>query len=353
MNYWLHRISHFAEVAHPLLEKGYLSIGWSDFSTSEFVEESCKENGWNYFDKTIKKAYDNFLPRSRYTLWRFIVEMKKGDWVVVPSWGTFSIYEIEDDRTLSTADLSNLVKIQDWSGNSIEIGKSNYLYNIGIKDDKGETPIVDLGFFKKVKPIKIGISRYEYADASLTSRMKIRQTNTNINDLKESIEKAFTANEKKKPLNIYSQILEKASKQILETIQSELTPDKFELLVKWYFERIGATNLRVPSKNERDKEGDADVVATFESIKTIIYTQVKFYRGETSSWAIEQINDYKTQKDRIDDGYSKIAWVVSSSENYSVEAREKAKEANIQLFDGITFAQMLLEAGFANLDGAI
>jgi len=61
------------------------------------------------------------------------------------------------------------------------------------------------------------------------------------------------------------------------------------------------------------------------------------------------------QKDRneIDDGYSKIAWVVSSSDRFSDEAQNMAKETNIQLFDGITFATMLLEAGIANLDGAI
>jgi predicted Mrr-cat superfamily restriction endonuclease len=352
MNYWLHRISHHAEVSYPLLEKGYLSIGWSDFSTPEFIAEVCSENGWLNFEKHFEEwGY----PRNRYNLWRFIVEMKKGDWVVVPSWGTFSVFEIEDDIVLSIPLLINLFAIKDWSGNTIEIGENGYLYNTGIKDDKNENLLIDLGFFRKVKPIAIGISRYEYADAALTSRMKIRQTNSDISDLKESVEKALTAFKKEKPLNIYSQIVEKASQQILDTIQSELTPDKFESLVKWYFERIGATNVYIPSKNENGKEGDADVVATFEFIKTIIYTQVKFYSGETSSWAIEQITDYKSQKDRdgIDDGYSKIAWVISSSDGFSDEARNKAKEANIQLFDGKTFATMLLEAGIANLNGAI
>jgi len=40
MSYWLHRISHHAEVSHPLLERGYLSIGWSDFSKPDFVEKA-------------------------------------------------------------------------------------------------------------------------------------------------------------------------------------------------------------------------------------------------------------------------------------------------------------------------
>lgn len=348
MNIWLHRISHCAEVSYPLLEKGYLSIGWSDFSTPEFIKQSCEENGGIYFDEFFQNK-----PRNRYALWRFLTEMEKGDWVVVPSCGSFSVYEIDDDKTLSVPEIINLIEIKDWSGNSVEIGENGYLYNTGVKDNREDSSIVDLGFFRRVKPVATEISRYEYADAALTARMKIRQTNVDISDLKESVEKALAAYKKEKPLNIYSQIIEKASQQILETIQTELTPDKFEYLVAWYFKRIGATNVDSPAKNERDKEGDADVVATFEPIKTIIYTQVKFYSGETSTWAIEQINDYKSQKDGINDGYSKIAWVISSSDYFSEEAQRKAKEVNIQLFNGIQFAIMLLEAGIANLNGVI
>ena len=351
MSIWLHRISHCAEVSYPLLEKGYLSTGWSDFSTLEFVEKSCGENGGSYFDETIEQEWGN-QPRSRYSLWYFLTGMEKGDWVVVPSSGTFSIFEIEDDKVLSNNELVQLVEIKDWSGNSVKMGEDDYLHNMA-ENSVNKKGVVDLGFFRKVKPIAIEISRYEYADAALTSRMKVRQTTADISDLQASVEKALAAFKKEKPLNIYSQIVEKASQQILDTLQSELTPDKFEYLVKWYFERIGATSVYIPAKNERGKEGDADVVATFETIKTIIYTQVKFYQGETSSWAIEQITNYKSQKDSIDDGYSKIAWVISSSDSFSEEARKLAKVANIQLFDGVTFATMLLEAGIANLNGAI
>lgn len=351
MSIWLHRISHCADVSYPLLEKRYLSTGWSDFSSPEFVEKSKSENGGSYFDETIEQEWDS-LPRSRYSLWYFLTGMKKGDWVIVPSSGAFSIFEIEDDKVLSNNELVQLVEIKDWSGNLVKMGEDDYLHNMAESSIDKEA-IVDLGFFRKVKPIAIEISRYEYADAALTSRMKVRQTTVDISDLQVSVEKALAAFKKEKPLNIYSQIIEKASQQILDTLQTELTPDKFEYLVKWYFERIGATSVYIPAKSERGKEGDADVVATFETIKTIIYTQVKFYQGETSSWAIEQITNYRSQKDSIDDGYSKIAWVISSSDSFSEEARKLAKVANIQLFDGVTFAIMLLEAGISNLNGAI
>jgi hypothetical protein len=182
MNIWLHSISHCAEVSYPLLEKGYLSIGWSDFSTPEFVRQSCEKNGGTYFDDTIQSGH---LPRNRYALWYFITEMEKGDWVIVPRDGSFSIVEIGDDKALSIPEIINIVKIKDWFGNSVEIGNNGYLYNTGIKDDKGDNSLIDIGFFKQVKPVATEISRYEYADAALTARMKIRQSTAKISDLRE------------------------------------------------------------------------------------------------------------------------------------------------------------------------
>ncbi|MDR2120208.1 MAG: restriction endonuclease [Tannerella sp.] len=345
---WLHRISHCAEVSYPLLDEGYLSIGWSDFSKPEFIKKSLGENGRNYFNKTIQNEWGN-LPRNRYSLWHFIAEMKTGDWVVVPKTGTFSIFEITDDNVLSVPELLQLTAVKDLSGNAIEMGKNGYLYK---KGGAANDP-VDLGFFRRIKPVATEIPRYDYADAALTARMKIRQASADISDLKGSVEKALATFKQEKLLNIYSRIVETASQQILDAIRSELTPDKFEQLVKWYFERIGATNVDIPVKNESGKEGDADVVAVFEPIKTIIYTRVKFHLGETSAWAIEQITNYKLQKEGTVDGYSKIAWVISSSDSFSEEARKSANTGNVQLFDGPAFATMLLEAGIANLNGAL
>ncbi|MFN8255690.1 MAG: restriction endonuclease [Bacteroidales bacterium] len=344
MNCWLHRISYHSEVAYPLLENGYLSIGFSDFSELDFINDICSENGWQKFEKYFDDTWGN-RPRTRTNLWRFVAEMDMGDWIVVPSWGTFSVYELTEEMAQPISEIV-FSEIKDWHGNKIIKKDDGLLYR-----DTGE--LIDLGFVRRVKPIKKEISRYEYADATLTSRMKIRSTNACITDLEESIEKAIVAFDKGQPLNIYSQIISKTRHQILDTIKTELTPDKFEILVKWYFQRIGASEVYIPSKNESGKEGDADVVAVFEQIKTIIYSQVKFHAGETSSWAIEQIKNYKEQKDTMDDGYSKISWVISSADNFSKESYDFAKEAKVQLIDGKQFTTMLLEAGIVNLDKAI
>ena len=65
-------------------------------------------------------------------------------------------------------------------------------------------------------------------------------------------------------LNGFHEILEKITPQVLKSLKSELNPDKFENLVKFYFEKNGATDVYIPAKNEKGKEGDADVVAIFE-----------------------------------------------------------------------------------------
>lgn len=350
MTIWLHRISYHSEISYPLLEKGYLSVGFSDFSDQEFIDSICTEGtGWNTFEEKFEQEWGS-KPRTRHNLWRFIRDMKKGNLVIVPSWGTFSVYEIVDDYAIIPSNC-NENEFNDWNDNHITIN-SDGLFTRKIEDKE---EIIDLGFLRKVKLIKKDIPRYEYADAALTSRMKIRQTNADISDLKESVEKAIQAFNESKPINLHSIILEKTKDIIIDNIRNELNPDKFEKLIQWYFQRIGASDVYIPTKNENDKEGDADVVAVFEPIKTIIYSQVKFHNNgdDTPSWAIEQIKSYKEHKEAMDDGYSKISWVVTSADSFTEEAYEYAKEAKVQLVDIKQLTQMLLDVGIVNLDKAI
>jgi len=94
MNYWLHRISHHAEVSYPLIERGILSVGWSELSSDKFFADCSDIDNFNGHLEEVGWG----LPRNRYSLWRFISEMDKDDYVLVPSWGTFSIYKIIDDQ---------------------------------------------------------------------------------------------------------------------------------------------------------------------------------------------------------------------------------------------------------------
>lgn len=348
MNYWLHRISYHAEVAYPLLEKGILTIGFSDFSEQSFIDDilsSASDEKWLKLEEHFWNNWGN-APKTRYNLWRFIEGFKNGDKILVPSWGVFSIYEITSDQPATIDDIG-IDKFFDWNNNEITI-KDGLLYR--------EQDLIDLGFFWQVKPIETQISRYEFADTALTARMKIRNTNAQITDIQESIEKAISAFKENKPINLHSQIIENLVPNILNILKTEITPGKLEYLVKWYFERIGATDVYIPAKNESNKDGDADVVATFEPLRTIIYAQVKHHDGETNSWAVHQIVDYKNKKENseyMDDEYSRITWVISTAESYSDECFKLAKAEKVQLINGTKFTQMLIEAGILNLDKAL
>lgn len=56
MNYWIHRISHIAELSYPLLNKGFLTIGFSDFTNDEIIEK-VKAGDWAYFNEQFREKW--------------------------------------------------------------------------------------------------------------------------------------------------------------------------------------------------------------------------------------------------------------------------------------------------------
>ncbi len=333
MNYWLHRISYIAELSYPLLDKGYLTIGFSDFTSNEMIDKALA-NDWDYFNGKFQEMWGT-VPRTRHNLWKFL-KFNKGDIVIVPSWGTFFVCEITDDRPL----LINNTYSEDlktWGDKKVTTNGVHLIAENG--------NAYDLGFARQIKVLYKNISREKFADAKLTSRMKIRQTNALINDLKKSIEKSIENYKANKPIHLHSIIIDKTASLVLDSIKNELNPDKFEKLVKTYFKTIGANEVTIPAKNERNKEGDADIVAVFENIKLIIYTQAKFQKEQISEWGTNQILDYKTNKESIADGYNKIAWVITTANTFNEAAEKIATENEIQLINGLNFSKMLLNAG--------
>lgn len=333
MNYWLHRISHIAELSYPLLDNGYLTIGFSDFTNEEMISKVLA-NDWDYFNAQFQEMWGN-IPRTRYNLWNFL-KFEKGDIVIVPSWGTFFVCEITDERPLLIGQTYS-EDLKSW-GNKNVLTNGDYLLNENSEE-------YDLGFARKVNVLYKNVSREKFADAPLTSRMKIRQTNAQINDLKDSIEKSIENYKANKPIHLHSIIIEKTASIVLEAVKKELNPNKFERLICTYFKTIGANEVTIPAKNESNKEGDADIVAVFENLKLIIYTQAKFQLGQINEWGTTQILDYKTNKESLDDGYNKVAWVITTADTFNSDAENIAKDNEIQLINGLEFAKMLLNAG--------
>lgn len=324
-NYFMHRISYFSEQSYPLLyDHNILSIGWGDLGYQDFVDD--KKN----FENNFVEVYSE-LSRNRFSLWNFIHEFKKGDWVIVPLWGgIFSVYKITGNKVLVKGDK----KIKDTG------------INMTYKEKKKDIP-VDLGFFWEVKPIEIDIPRYSYADSRLTSKMKFRQTNIWANDVEENILNAVKSFKDKKPINLYSDILEASRDSILKTIKGKLNPDKFEELIILYFKQCGASEVQTPLESE-NKEGDCDVQAIFENIKTIIQVQAKFHTGFTNEWSIDQIQKYTNKAN--DSDYTYASWVISTADNFTDEAKQKAVNNNVMLINGKDFVEMLLDAGISKLE---
>ena len=341
MTYYLHRISHHAELAHPLLERGILSVGWSDFATREFIRSHLTKR-WEDVPRAIEQQWGKI--RSRFGLQRFL-QMNVDDRVVVPSWGTFHVYDVVSDERLIAADL-DLRDLKTWDGHGVRMEKDQ-LYET--RDDQRRQ--IDLGFFRQVSQVAKDIPRSGYADNALIARLKVRQTNVEINDIRENVDEALARWDKKTPINMASLVIEGCADKVLELITEKLDPARLEKLIEWYFKRIGASSVDPPAKNESGKEGDADIVATFEPIKTIIYVQAKHHVGTTDAWAVEQIASYVENKELgREDGYTRIPWVISTALNFSPECRDKAKQNEVCLVNGRELATRMLQAGLIDLE---
>ena len=324
-NYYLHRISYYEniDIASPLLKNGnYLSIvGFENLYGDKLYDIVAKKDK-GAFKKHLK---ENKSKKSAPQLWRFL-NFKKDDLIIVPSPKKFSIYKIIGDKFVGNDDKELLETLEELKLNNLkENGK--YL----------------LGYFWKVEPVAVNISRSKYADALLTRRMHFRGTNINCNDIKNSIDSAI----EKKPINLFSDIVDKCGNDILKLIKEKLNPAKFEKLIELYFKQCGANDVYKPSKSDND-EGDCDVEALFEPIKTVIHVQAKFYDKVAGKLAIEQINDF-IEVINESDGYIHIGWVISTCDDFSNEAKKLASH-NILLINGETFAEMLIRSGIHTID---
>lgn len=345
--YWLHRISYHQEVSYPLLAKGYLTIGFSDFLKNEEFLAAMKQktdNRWALFEQENRLIWGEKLRKTRYNLWRFLCEFEIGDWILVPSWGTFSVYEVISEPMVAGSAILGGVK--DWNGNDVIAGGEGGRY---LKYIDGR--VIDLGFALKVKIVESGIPRIGYADNDLLYGMKYRMTNKEMSELGDKICTAIERFRNNNPIDIYTETVNLLSDKLKDVIMNKVSDDQFEKLIKFYFERIGADEVEIPSKQSGQGEADGDVIATFEDIKLKIYVQAKHHTGVTNCKGVNQVSKYVEQKEREtdDNEYSSIAWVITSADEFTDEAISIAENRSVRLINGIEFRKMLIDAGIANL----
>ena len=333
-----------------LLGKGVLVAGYSELATESFLEKvlSTQNEGerLDFVKASIAETYgkDVFKHKSPILL-RFLSGFKKGDLVLLPLWTEFGVYELVSDKPSIIGDLEGSLLMNKTSDEEEETDK------IQIRDGKLHTEdgVSWLGFYWKVKPIVEWKLKADYWSPTLKKRSdRTRPTTAGINDVKVEVEETVSAcKDPGKELIGRTSFLKKGRSDILEAIHSNLNPKNFEKIVEHYFKSIGATWVVMPPGNVREKEGDADVIASFDAIRTIIYVQVKHHQAgsETNEWAVEQIRQYRDDKEQGAEGRTAIAWVVSTAERFSDKAIEDARKEDVQLIDGPTFADMLFRAG--------
>ena len=304
-NYWLHRVSHEGGIG--ILEHEHkLTIGFGDAAASDDVRDALAKCDWAAFCKAYTSVYGGEIERTKGNLWRFVVDMKIGDLVVVPyPWG-FCICAIRSDAI------------------------------------RCNRPDKDLGWERSVEVLADDCTpRDAYADASLVSCMKFRGTNRIISDYAESVESALDRRINKNPFNLLNEV----GKQLLSTLRGNGTPEWFEQNVASFFEVLGAETHIFP-KNYSGKKGDCDIEATFPLLHQVISVQCKKHEGITGDWGVQQITKYAEGEGRErKEGWTYINWVISLADDYSDEAKAKAREKDVVLINGEDFCRMLLSAG--------
>ena len=343
---YLHRISHEGNIAYSLMNKNFLTLGWGKYAETDILEEARKDDKTTGFRAYTEKWGDG-NNRSRWNMWYF-GRIAKKDLIVVPLYGgLFSIYEAcEPAKSIIELEKEVPELAGAWSDNRI-VWKDHRIF------DETDGRVIDLGFYIKVKPIVQEVPR-KYITGQLSSRMKTRMCDADITDLMNEVRVAIEVGKNDGPISVYEQSVEILAENLKKQIINLLDDHKFEELIRWYLVKCGADYSRIPAKNEPGKKAgaDADIVAEFKNLKHMVYIQAKHHEGETSDWAVHQINEYFTQMVETDPDYSYAKWVISTCDNYSEDAVKTAKENNVRLINGVEFARMLLDIGLLRLDEA-
>ena len=337
----MHRISYEKDIKKMLLEKdGLLITGWSNISDDAFLHEIAGK-GRSEFDKIYEKHCKS-LPRNRFCLYMFLSEFQEGDYVVVPSTGTFSVYEIVSDKPFSQAHLTEFVNSEEGK-DAIEC-KDGKCYKKGTADE------LDLGFFWQVKPVETDISREQFAANNLQKRMKYQMTNINMTDLQAEIEEAIRLKRDNKPVVLRNEIVDATCNIVVDKLKSTINDAGFEKVVQWYLKRLGADTALIPSKNALSKaDGDVDVIGVFEDLGITVFVQAKQYDQFVDKGAIEQlVNAYESVYKGTYPGTA-VLWVVTTCDQFTQDAIDYASENYVECISGSEFAKKLLDAGLKNL----
>ncbi len=296
--------------------------GWSD--AKGLLEE---QDYWRFREIVKDAVYPNEdgYRKAGYgaaTMWRFIREMKSGDWVVVPHVG--GVFYVSQILGPAFCDLTK------------EAISTDSCYRRPVRWLNNKQPI----------PRKQARSR-------LISRMRTQQTSAYASDLIDEIANALELASAEKPINADLLFANNLRANLIEPVRHEIAEGhmderNFELLVQRLLLAMGATSARLVP---RLKDKGVDILAEFPLGpvgKVRLGVQVKYHRGQTGKEWVEQLWNGLKEEDVT------LGWLVTSADfapdvQRYLEEKVAASGLEISLVDGRQLAEIIVDYGLERL----
>ena len=293
------------------LENDTVAIGWAEargLNDSALTLDAIKARILDSYPQ-YKSPYA--LGQVAGIVWRFVREVREGDWIVAP-----------------TRTGLNIAKVT---------GPLLYDTNLVAADSAWRYP---------VKWIRRDVPR-DTASGALQARCSSRQTCVEATDLLPEIERLSRL--EGKPNLAVAILRSEARTAIGKVLDEHLTPADLEQLVLRLVERSGAL-VEQPPKNYSGKKGDVDVLATFAFPQYVIGYQVKKHTdaSTTDEYAVQQIVEaMESEHFDID-----IGCVVTTAQNFSPAAKTLAAASTVspvRLIARDDLIQWVLSVGISSL----
>jgi len=299
-----------------IFKSSQIVIGWSYTRNHLFDQGLDREE----FKQKLKELYHPHYEDNPYSLgqatgylWRFIREMKEGDWAIVPIPRAFYLGEITSDVL--------------------------YL------EDKVE---VDTAIRRNVKWLNDGqpIPR-DYCGSGLISRLKYQGTCVSATDLMDDIALALKSSNNGTKLSFKNQLNEDLKSKVTDFLVSKeayLDDRQFENLIRQLMLALGATTSEIPAKTRyKNSIADVDILANFVHLGLQIYVQVKKHKVESDEHAVNQIIE-AIKIDNPDNSIPIFGWVITSGK-FTEKAQTLANENGIRVINGEDLAEMIVTVG--------
>lgn len=269
--YWLHRITGGENgliLSVPLLrDHNLLSIGWSSLSKHETVND-IQKNGLDALVRAYKEKNAEWS-RNAFNLLYFIQKMNDGDVIVVPLGRLVSIYQLVGNKIYCNEDV-----------------RQEFLNETGIKRESDKllwgSKSVDLGFYRKVKPLAIDILRSDLPDG-LYRKTRTLQTNINISDIASEIELLIAS--KKRDIKIrettYLKFVDDLKKSLDEVVEDESFEERLDNVLSFMKSSLlNGIRFEYTPKNSKTQE----INLYYDSVKEDIDSNIEIVKKVVSSY---------------------------------------------------------------------